>query len=123
MKSIIRRRAVPLIALFLLLLAVAAAISMFDLRGRQIPSRLETVIATKVKHWLITWAVYREPPPPPFEAVENPPGEMLFMACCSTMLRKIAISAEGAMGHCSGGGATHSDKGHPMEGMGAGANT
>lgn len=78
------------------MLAVAAAISMFDLRGRQIPSRLETVIATKVKHWLITWAVYREAPPPPFEAVENPPGEMLFMACCSTMLRKIAISAEGA---------------------------
>lgn len=103
MKLLTRKRIIWLSVFFLAFVMIAYAVATFDIRARQMPSRLETVVATRAKHWLVARAVHREPPIAPFAALDNPPGPRLFMACCSTMVKAIATSVDTGAGHCSSG--------------------
>ena len=117
MKTLTWKSTYRWIVICLLLIPFAYAIANFDIRARQTPSRAETLIATSVKHWLVASAVQREPPVPPFEALEKPIGQMLFMACCAKMIRDISLSVENSSGYCSAHSVLASSKSRPTESM------
>ncbi len=59
--------------------------SRFNLSALQTPSKVETYVATKAKHWLVARAVAREklPPGPSWNPVSVARGQSLYDSCCS----------------------------------------
>lgn len=91
------------------LIATAAAVVMlslvlhvawnFDIGALQKPSKVETFLATKGKHWLVARAVSREKlaAEPSTMSLSVTRGRFLFLACCSICLDQLgATQAEGS---------------------------
>lgn len=57
----------------------------FNLSALQMPSKVETYVATKAKHWLVARAVAREmlSPEPGWNALSVARGQPLYDSCCS----------------------------------------
>ncbi len=81
----------PRTTLAFVVITVAAVASLvylatrFNLSALQMPTRAETYVATKAKHWLVARAVAREmlPPGPGWNAVSVARGQSLYDSCCS----------------------------------------
>ena len=82
----------------------------FNLSALQKPSKVETFLATKGKHWLVARAVSREKlaAEPSTVSLSVARGRSLFLACCSMCLDELgATQAEGsAQGIPASAGAT-----------------
>jgi len=73
----------------------------FDLSALQRPSKVETFLATKAKHWLVARAVSREKLTEPSAVpLSDARGRSLFMACCSMCLDQLGPAQ--AEGHAQG---------------------
>jgi hypothetical protein len=89
----VKRKAVliALVAVGVILLGYIAWT--LDLGALQKPSRAETFLATKAKHWLVARAVSREKLTEPSPvSLSEARGRSLFMACCSMCLDQLSAS-------------------------------
>jgi hypothetical protein len=66
----------------------------FNIGALQRPSKAETFLATKAKHWLVARAVSREKLNAPTSNVSLSVarGRLLFLACCSMCLDQMGAS-------------------------------
>jgi len=66
----------------------------FNIGALQKPSKVETFLATKAKHWLVARAVSREKltAPTSTESLSVARGRLLFLACCSMCLDQMRAS-------------------------------
>src|SRR5215471_20986906 len=72
-----------------------------DLGALQRPSKAETFLATRAKHWLVARAVSREKlTEPSAVSFSEARGRSLFMACCSMCLDQLGLAQ--AEGHAQG---------------------
>src|SRR5215813_12281820 len=73
-------------------LAARASVSALD-----DPSRVETYLATRAKHWLVRRAARTVPLPPADEMASVMIGQSLFMMCCASSLAQSRLQAAVAL--------------------------
>jgi hypothetical protein len=99
--QILKRKTLISIVGAVIVFSLVYIASNFDLSALQRPSKAETFLATKAKHWLVASAVRREKlapetPEPSSVSLSVARGISLFQACCSTCLDQLgATRADG----------------------------
>src|SRR5215472_725036 len=95
--QMLKHKALPIAMVGALIAVPLAYIAWnFDLSALQRPSKVETFLATKAKHWLVARAVSREKLTEPSGAsLSEARGRSLFVACCSMCLDQLGLTQAG----------------------------
>jgi len=89
----VKRKAILIALVAVVVISLGYIAWTFDLGALQKPSRAETFLATKAKHWFVARAVSREKlTAPTTVSLSVDRGRALFMACCSMCLDQLGAT-------------------------------